>query len=106
MLTNALSNSESVYHGPPVTLTEGSRYAIMYIFRVWVDGRVSVTIIVLRRLSIVSAGSGTNLDSFDLFNDPLGLERFDAFIHDGLRKLCLTLDSLRPYPYSTWMSAV
>jgi len=66
-----------------VTSTEGSRYAIMYIFRVWVDGRVSVIIIVSRRLSVVSAGRDTNLDSFDVFNDPLGLERFDAFIHDG-----------------------
>lgn len=51
-------------------------------------------------------GKGANLDSFNVFNDPLGLEGFDAFIHHGLRKLRLTLDSLRPYSYSAWMSAL
>jgi len=46
-----------------------------------------------------------NLDSFDVFNDPLGLEGFDAFIYNGLGELRLTLDSFRPNPYSTGLSA-
>lgn len=87
----AVSSSFSVYQGPPVIATEGSRWAIMYVFLVRCYASSTVKVLATCR--------NTHFDIGDGFYDLLLHQSFQTSINNSLVKVRLGFEVLCPDPY-------
>ena len=95
---NSVSSSLSVYQGPPVTSTLGSRWNSMYIFRVGcylclVLGRCLASIAFSRKEEGFTHLNGTFHSLHELFLS----ERLQTSVNDSLVEFSFDFDVFRPY---------